>query len=84
MATMNSTKIQKWIDEKTQERDNQIKGFMECENCDSWENEGDREEFLESISEKTVFIQHLKRELKDALDMEEVHQWYQSKYGKVA
>ena len=79
-----STTIQNWIDEKTQERDNDIPSFMDYEICDRWENEGDREEFLESISEKIVFIQQLKRELKDALDSEELSQWYASKYGKVA
>jgi hypothetical protein len=84
MTTMNSTTIQNWIDEKTQERDNELPSFIDYEICDSWENEGDREEFLESISEKTVFIQQLKKELKDALDREEVIQWYESKYGKVA
>ena len=79
-----STTIQKWIDEETQERESHMQGFMDCEVLNDWENEGEREEFLESISEKTVFIQQLKRELKDALDTEELHQWYQSKYGKVA
>ena len=79
-----STTIQKWIDEKTQERESHIIGFMDCEVRNDWENEGEREEFLESISEKIVFIQQLKRELKDALDSEELSQWYASKYGKVA
>ena len=79
-----STTIQKWIDEKTQERESHIEGFMDCEVRNDWENEGEREEFLESISEKIVFIQQLKRELKDALDSEELSQWYASKYGKVA
>lgn len=79
-----STTIQKWIDEKTQERESHITGFMDCEVRNDWENEGEREEFLESISEKIVFIQQLKRELKDALDSEELSQWYASKYGKVA
>ena len=70
-----STTIQKWIDEKTQERESHIEGFMDCEVRNDWENEGEREEFLESISEKIVFIQQLKRELKDALDSEELSQW---------
>ena len=81
---MNSTKIKNWIDEKTQERDDHIEGFMDYEVRNDWDNKEEREEFLESISEKTVFIKQLKRELKDALDSEELCHWHESKYGKVA
>ena len=52
MSTMNSTTIQKWIDEKTSIREIDIQGFMDFEVRNDWESNEEREEFLVTMHQQ--------------------------------
>ena len=73
---ISSDTIKKWIDQKLEEREDFLQHFYNSEYesniyNESWENDEEREEVLIEISELTLFIQQLKKQLKETLVIEE-------------
>ena len=66
--------------EKIRERDEMIKNFMKWEVEEGWKDKKEREDYLEDISNATIWIKTTNTIFDDIKNMEEIREWYRNKY----